>query len=95
MPPSWARSCLGIAHEHEAIAARPLERFLQIEAASGVLLLVAAAFALACANSHWGASYFRLWHTPVGLRIGTFTFERTLEWLVNDALRVIFFFSSA
>jgi len=31
----------------------------------------------------------------VGLRIGTFTFERTLEWLVNDALMVIFFFSSA
>lgn len=74
------------------IVARPLERFLQIEAASGVLLLVAAAFALGCANSRWGASYFHLWHTPVGLRIGTFTFERTLEWLVNDALMVIFFF---
>jgi Na+:H+ antiporter, NhaA family len=74
------------------VAARPLERFLQIEAASGVLLLIAAAFALACANSAWGAAYDHLWHTPVGFRVGTFTFERTLEWLVNDGLMVIFFF---
>ena len=72
--------------------ARPLERFLQIEAASGVLLLLAASIALTCANSPWGAGYFQLWHTPVGVRIGTFTFERTLEWLVNDGLMVIFFF---
>lgn len=74
------------------VATRPLERFLQIEAASGVLLLVAAAFALAWANSPWGASYRHLWHTPLGIRIGGFAFERTLEWLVNDCLMVIFFF---
>ena len=73
-------------------ATRPLERFLRIEAASGVLLLVAALFALACANSPWGPSYIRLWHTPIGVQIGSFTFKRTLEWLVNDGLMVIFFF---
>ena len=73
------------------VAARPVERFLQIEAASGVLLLAAAAFALACANSRWGTSYFNLWHTPVGVRFGSFAFERTLEWL-NDGLMVVFFF---
>ena len=33
------------------LAARPLERFLRIEAASGILLLVAAAVALLCARS--------------------------------------------
>jgi Na+:H+ antiporter, NhaA family len=74
------------------LAGRPLERFLRIEAASGILLLVAAAVALAWANSPWAASYVQLWHTPLGLRIGAFTFERTLEWFVNDALMVIFFF---
>jgi NhaA family Na+:H+ antiporter len=74
------------------LAAQPLERFLRIEAASGVLLLVAAAFALACANSPWAATYFNLWHTPVAVRIGTVTFEQTLEWIVNDGLMVIFFF---
>jgi len=73
-------------------AGRPLERFLRIEAASGILLLVTAAVALVWANSPWAASYVHLWHTPMGLRIGSFTFERSLEWVVNDGLMVIFFF---
>lgn len=74
------------------IAGRPLDRFLQIEAASGILLLVAAAAALIWANSPWAASYTALWHTPLGIRAGGLSFERTLEWLVNDGLMVIFFF---
>jgi NhaA family Na+:H+ antiporter len=71
---------------------RPLERFLQIEAASGILLLLSAAAALAWANSPWAATYSALWHTPVGLSLGALRFERSLEWLVNDGLMVIFFF---
>jgi Na+:H+ antiporter, NhaA family len=74
------------------LAGRPLERFLGIEAASGILLLIAAAFALGLANSPWAESYFAVWHMPIGLRLGTFGFERTLEWFVNDVLMVIFFF---
>lgn len=74
------------------LAARPLERFLRIEAASGIVLLVAAAIALAWANSPWSGSYARLWSTTLGIQLGGLAFERTLEWLVNDALMVIFFF---
>ncbi len=74
------------------LAQRPLERFLRIDAASGILLLFAAAVALVWANSPWAASYLHLWHTPLALRIGSFTFERSLEWVVNDGLMVIFFF---
>jgi Na+:H+ antiporter, NhaA family len=74
------------------IAGRPLERFLRIEAASGILLLVAAAVALAWANSPWAASHAAFWHTPLGFRVGGFVFERTLEWFVNDGLMVVFFF---
>jgi NhaA family Na+:H+ antiporter len=74
------------------LAGRPLERFLRIEAASGILLLVASAVALICANSPWAENYLELWHTPVGIRVGAFRFERTLEWFVNDGLMVIFFF---
>src|SRR5512145_2893797 len=74
------------------LAGRPLERFLRIEAASGILLLVAAAAALVWANSPWVESYVHVWHTRVGVRFGTFTFERSLEWVVNDGLMVIFFF---
>jgi NhaA family Na+:H+ antiporter len=74
------------------LAGRPLERFLRIEAASGILLLVSAAVALVWANSPWAESYMHLWHTPLGVRIGAFAFERSLEWVVNDCLMVIFFF---
>jgi len=87
-PPEAWRPLLNLAR----LAGRPLERFLQIEAASGILLLVSAALALAWANSPWAESYAQLWHTPIGIRIGTFTFERSLEWIVNDGLMVIFFF---
>ena len=73
-------------------ATRPLERFLRIEAASGVALIAAAAIALVWANSPWAESYAHLWHTPLGIRVGALSLERSLEWLVNDALMVVFFF---
>ena len=74
------------------LAGRPLERFLHIEAASGIVLLLAAAVALGWANSPWAASYTDLWHMPVGLSLGALHFERSLEWVINDALMAIFFF---
>ena len=39
-----------------------------------------------------GASYDACWQTPLGITIGSFTFERSLVWVVNDGLMVIFFF---
>lgn len=74
------------------LAGKPLERFLRIEAASGVVLLVAAAIALGWANSPWAGAYAHLWHTPLGVRLGDLAFERSLEWFVNDGLMVVFFF---
>lgn len=74
------------------LARRPLDRFLQIQAASGILLLVAAAVALILANSPWADWYRALWQTQVGVRAGSFVFERSLEWVVNDILMAVFFF---
>jgi len=71
---------------------RPVDAFLAIEAASGLLLMLAAAIALAWANSDWSASYTELWHTPIGLRVGSIAFERDLHWWINDGLMAIFFF---
>jgi Na+:H+ antiporter, NhaA family len=71
---------------------RPVERFLHVEASSGIVLLAATAIALIWANSAWADSYRQLWHTPVALRVGSFAFERSLEWIVNDVLMAIFFF---
>ena len=73
-------------------ALAPVERFLAIEAASGILLVVAAIIALAWANSPWRESYASLWHTPFGVRLGSFAFERDLDFWINDGLMTVFFF---
>jgi len=57
-----------------------------------LLLIAAAAVALFWANSSASSSYGSLWHTPLGVRFGAVSFERSLEWFVNDVLMVIFFF---
>jgi Na+:H+ antiporter, NhaA family len=68
-----------------------LERFLHIEAAGGIVLLIAAALALAWANSPWAASYDALWHAPVTLGVGTFISTQSLHFWINDGLMTIFF----
>jgi Na+:H+ antiporter, NhaA family len=70
----------------------PLERFFQIQAASGLSLLFAAAVALLLANSPWSNAYRQLWQTSFGITLLGFTFQRSLEWVVNDGLMVVFFF---
>ena len=71
---------------------RPIAEFLRVEAAGGVLLLLAAVLAMAWANSPWSDSYVAFWHTEIGLRIGAFELSEDLQHWVNDALMVIFFF---
>jgi NhaA family Na+:H+ antiporter len=88
-PPPWS---WGPARAAAKGLFAPVERFLAIQTASGILLLLAAALALAWANSPWSESYAALWRTPIGLRLGGFAFERDLAWWVNDGLMVIFFF---
>jgi Na+:H+ antiporter, NhaA family len=71
---------------------RPLERFLHIEAASGLLLLAAAAVALVWANSPFRASYQRIWHAEVTLGVGPWKASEPVHFIINDVLMVIFFF---
>lgn len=68
-----------------------LERFLHIEAVSGVVLLIAAAAALIWANSPWAHSYHALWHLPVSLGLGDLLFSRSLHFWINDVLMTVFF----
>ena len=70
----------------------PVERFLSIEASSGIILLAAALIALVWANSPWHAGYEALLYTPIGLRAGGFGFERDVHFWINDGLMVVFFF---
>jgi NhaA family Na+:H+ antiporter len=70
----------------------PVDSFLSVEAASGVLLLLAAVVALIWANSPWRWLYEALLHTPLGIKLGGFSFERDLHFWINDGLMVVFFF---
>jgi Na+:H+ antiporter, NhaA family len=72
--------------------ARPITRFLHVEAASGVLLLAAAVVALVWVNSPWSASYHDLWTTDVALTVGRHTLDADLRHWVNDGLMALFFF---
>src|SRR3990172_5953835 len=72
--------------------AAPFQRFLAIEAASTILLLLATVTALLWANSPWGASYAQLWHTQLSVGLGDARLSLSLEEWVNDGLMVIFFF---
>lgn len=71
---------------------RPLERFLHVEAASGIILVIAAAVALVWANSPWAASYAALWKMPLHIGAGDYTLELSLHFFVNDVLMAVFFF---
>jgi Na+:H+ antiporter, NhaA family len=73
-------------------AIAPIERFLQIEAASGIVLLIAAALGLVWANSRWAASYEAVLHMRVLLAIGSLVFDPTVHFLINDGAMTIFFF---
>ena len=66
--------------------------FLKTEAASGVILGLAALLAVALANSPWSNRYFEVISQPFTLQVGEFRqTESVLKW-VKDGLMTIFFF---
>lgn len=71
---------------------QPVVRFLHVEAAGGIVLLLATAAALIWANSAWQDSYESFWHTTIHIEIGSYTFDEDLAHVVNDALMALFFF---
>jgi len=68
-----------------------LDRFLHVEASSGIVLLIAAALALLWANSPLAPGYHALWHAPLSIGLGDFVFSQPLHFWINDALMTVFF----
>ena len=75
-----------------ARAMKPMVRFLHIEAASGIVLLIATAAASVWANSRWQDGYESFWSTTVHIQIGSYVFDEDLAHVVNDLLMALFFF---
>ncbi|HYY78891.1 MAG TPA: Na+/H+ antiporter NhaA [Actinomycetes bacterium] len=70
---------------------RALREFLREEAAGGGALLVAAALALAWANSPWRASYENFWATRLTVAFGRFGLDLDLRHWVNQGAMAVFF----
>jgi NhaA family Na+:H+ antiporter len=85
---TWLRSDRFLARS----VARPVSRFLHIEASGGVLLVAASVMALVWANSPWAASYRDLWTTEFTLDLGGHAITEDLRHWINDGLMTLFFF---
>jgi NhaA family Na+:H+ antiporter len=75
-----------------ARAVRPFIRFSHIEAAGGIVLVVATLIALVWANSPWSGGYESVWSTTVRFEFGSYVFDEDLGHVVNDLLMAVFFF---
>lgn len=72
---------------------RPLARFLEIESASGIVLLICTLTALVLANTKAAEDYHALWHTYIGFEFGGFKLGGEFgHFFINDVLMTIFFF---
>lgn len=68
-----------------------IKEFLKLEAAGGILLVIAAAIALLWANTPLGGAYEGLLATPVEVRVGPLQLAKPLLLWINDGLMAVFF----
>ncbi|MBF0784841.1 Na+/H+ antiporter NhaA [Muribacter muris] len=68
-----------------------VKKFLQLESASGILLLAFATLAILFANSPLKTLYFDFLSLPVSIQIGLFSIHKPLLMWVNDGFMAVFF----
>jgi len=70
----------------------PFEEFVHRQTTSGLLLMGTAILTMVLANSALSGMYQHLLHTPIGINIGGWSLEKSLQHWVNDGLMALFFF---
>ena len=71
---------------------KPFKWFFKLEAASGLVLLIAAIFALVISNSVFNNIYFETLEKYLFIGINEFGLKLSVHHWINDALMAIFFF---
>jgi NhaA family Na+:H+ antiporter len=69
-----------------------ISRFLRLESAGGIILMLAAVVAIVIANTPLVVYYDLLLDTPVEVRIGQLHIAKPLLLWINDGLMAVFFF---
>ena len=70
----------------------PFKWFFKLEAASGLILLIAAVIALIWSNSSLGFLYFDILNTNFSIGVKNFILHLSILHWINDVLMAIFFF---
>lgn len=71
--------------------ARPFQEFIQFEASSGILLIIAALLAIFLANSSLREGFLGLWNNTFSISLGTWGLSKPIHQWINDGLMAIFF----
>ena len=71
---------------------KPFKWFFKLEAASGLVLLIAAIFALIISNSGFSELYFHSLEKYLFVGVNEFGLKLSVHHWINDALMAIFFF---
>jgi len=71
---------------------KPFKWFFQLEAASGLVLLIAAIIALVISNSNFSQLYFSTLEKYIFIGINDFGLKLSVHHWINDLLMAIFFF---
>ena len=71
---------------------KPFRWFFKLEAASGLVLLIAAIFALLISNSQLSELYFQILEKYLFIGVNDFGLKLSVHHWINDALMAIFFF---
>ena len=69
-----------------------VREFLRLESAGGILLLIAAVFAMVVANSPLSGLYGSLLDTTLAVEVGDLEIRKPLLLWINDGLMAVFFF---
>ena len=70
----------------------PFKWFFKLEAASGLVLLLAAIIALLLSNTNFSDLYFKILNTNLLIGTASFGLDLSIVHWINDALMAIFFF---
>ena len=71
---------------------KPFKWFFKLEAASGLVLLIAAILALVISNSNYSEVYFQSLKSYLFIGINEFGLKLSVHHWINDALMAVFFF---